>query len=79
MAVCVDFASGALTQLQSSVAECTGYVLVTASEYNSFTVAFELDPYLIGLSLTFGVGLIVATYYMVYPVEIATKAIKMIR
>ena len=79
MAVCTNFVDGVLTQVQSSITDCTGYVLVTAGEYNAFTEVFALDPVLIGASITFGVSIIVGSYYLVYPLEIAQRAINSIK
>lgn len=75
MSVCSEFIGGVLTQTSTSVDACSGYVVITASEYASYFDAFTLDSELIAISIIFGFSIVVTSYFMGYPVGIAKKMI----
>lgn len=68
MPVCTDFVGGQLVQVQSSIEDCTAYVLVTSNDYETMFASYTLDPVSIATAFSFGLGAIVTLYLTSYPV-----------
>ncbi|MCW8329403.1 single-stranded DNA-binding protein [Photobacterium sp. SDRW27] len=59
------------------ITECTGYVLVSHSTYDSFITDITINPVDIASSFTFGFAAVIITgYFAAYPVGIAKALIR---
>ncbi|QYJ87852.1 hypothetical protein K0I73_09425 [Shewanella mesophila] len=77
MAQCVAFtAEGYLMQSAQSVDDCTGYILVSPTEYNLAVQSIEINP--ADMLEVFGIvfGWVVFLGYLSYQVKIAKGVIK---
>jgi len=75
MAVCALAVEGYLAITDTPIDSCMGYVVLTATEYDSFFESFSVSPAEIATAITFGFGVIVAFYFFGFPVGQAKKMI----
>lgn len=76
MSQCVVFnTDGTLIQSTQSSTDCTGYILISPTEYDLMIQTVEIDP--IEITTVFGIvfGWVVFLAYVSYQVKIANKTI----
>ena len=76
MSQCVVFnTDGTLIQSTQSVTDCTGYILISPTEYDLMVQSVEIDP--LEIATVFGIvfGWVVLLGYLSYQVKVANKTI----
>lgn len=69
---------GTLTATLETVEQCTGYVLVTASEAQAFTASTQINALDIAEVFSWGFGTVIFFAYLSYAVKASRKTIKLI-